>query len=903
MIGASTKAIDAGNSDAECKTMIPIISHYFRDSIPNTETEGSDVVLPDIYIEYDTNHELSSITRDGKYAKVSREYYSLIVPDYIFSLKGKTSDLKNIKMRIVKKFININKVFINSVDYIPPISYYEINEAGYPTNIPEYPDTIYDVNIYHVAQGSYNEGMFSSYVRDGWNEINNLYDYTSVILAGDTYYNKHNRSMVFPSYIGIKVIDFNSETYDIYNSIVNIYKEENTYDPFGITGFYKTTRDYYNVASNVYWKITDIKLIDSDVSSQVVFKGDCFINRTIVRLQHTFENDGNEGSSDYTVTGSYANGIMLSILTENEINIAMRSEVQAYDPDNNSNIFNYTYFPSLLNLGITLQEWLTYYDEKQYLYEALSINQSYNKTDSYKNILGIDFERSYNELKFNTRIYFSGRSIKNELTDNYRNIGKTSYIDLDVSDGEIIKLLNFNDNLISVQEQSINHHMLGAKKLDVENSSTEVLLNESGLFLNQDYTKLSNFGSQHQNSIISTDNAIYGIDMKKGLVIWRLAGGQGGLQVKDISTEKEIKGWIDELLLSAGIENYMSLVEDNPINSIGITSGYNENFKEIYFTFHLRQRTFDFIEIDISTHNTKIYSGTTSYQLYETFYFTDNNSWYYVTTAGTISLVEGVPDSRETRIIDKNGVIFFITGMTCYVGSYYLGYNSILERYMVLVCFSTMVYSSFNDLFTSALSGSYGANEVLISYIEPIQRTLMFSEYVDAFIGEYSKYPAKYFNLNKSFFTTRPTLDLVTRNIYEQDKGSNYLNFFGSNEVMQLSFIVNGGQDAGSIIKYFASYEIGTNNNYFQKIEFFTENMEGLINPFMVTAWNQEYLKPEYIENRWKGPIPFDTLSLTSDYMVEEYLKGLWLKVVISFNRNDYIYIRDFVTNINQSYI
>jgi len=882
----SSPTIEDYSLDGEIPCISPGIiklgSRYFtglKYDVSGVETIDIYKVFPITEYELNVSGEVDKANRYQRGIECVPDEMAIYAPDHIFDLINNLPDNTNVVIETIFKYENIYYTYDN-IKHKHILDYNTAN-SGTTKSIDFHK---YNGVIKNVEAGSGTKGNLFAYT-EGY-EVDNSKSIYFREQSGSPDLVYSNRSMSKHKYLHIK-LNANPGR-DIWNCITNIYLYDNTFDNTGATGFFKSSYEGFNPATAMYWRISNVSLLNNNTSSDINYKGDSMYHRVYLRENHPFGGDSYIDKSEEVY--KYNHGVLYSIDTENRINVAMRNEVVAFDPDDPNSTFEYSYYPLVRNKSYSFDEWLTDPFNKNVLYEAIQVNRGYNELDCLNKKYGFDIDRSYNNLTYNTRIYFSLTSTKNELDDSFRKISMINYQDFPVEYGDIIKLIELNGELVSIQEHSINRHYLGQQKMSSNNSS-DIVLKNTGLFLSKQFKKLSNFGTQHQKSIIKTDDFCYGVDAKSQLTIWMISQGQttsGAITfgVKDISTEKEIRGWLDDLIEQYNLNDITNNIDDNPVNAVGIVSGWNKKYKEIYFSFHLRAFTVEYMILKGGTLlDYKIYSSSKSYVNYETVYVQSINQWSYM-----FDDESGTP----TSYFKIKGLIKFYQGIDVKEG--YAYYDN-ATCYMAHT--STNNVQSINDLKYEV--SSVIRNQVFVNYEAPVQRTIMYSELLQTFIGEVSFVPGKYMKLQSSMLTQEDSENSTSNKIYIHDVEGDYLNFFGQDKEMKISVIVNGGEKALMIMKVFGSYQIATNKEELYKIEFSTDTMNSEINPFIPTQWKYEGIKPKYKENSWRGPIPYN--HNTDKFGVDKDLHGEWIKIIITFKQNKYFYIREIITNYIQSFI
>lgn len=839
---------------------------------------------------FDSNGDVAEALRTYFNGYLSETEFALFTPDYIFNEKRNINDGASIHL---KSLFTLNETETAvTTETNPTSSYYEYDFSS--KAMKSYSSS---AMLSYVNQGVFVKGGYSSYVRAGNYGSNYLTHNTYLDSNGDriTY---ENRPLVSPNYIAIKLPSVPTSS-DVMLAIVNIYKTENTFDSTGATGFYKVTRDSFSVENSQYWIINKFAELATNISTIKNFKGDAFVQRFVFRINYTFGSDDVYTRDPDKNTNPYGYGSLASILVESSVNIAMRNNTQGIDPDNPNEKIDYSYYPAVLNKGKSLHQWLVSFDDKGTLYEAFHINQGYNEVYSLQKFNGVDFNRNVSDLKYQTRIFFSHKSGINELYDNYRTIGALSYQDLPLSNGSITKLLSHFNTLISVQENSINRHYIGTKKMQADNGAADIVLKESGLYLSDEFKVLANYGSQHITSIVYGHNGIYGVDLRNGFVIWMIGigssqyTGKSSFNTIDLSQKGEIRGWLDEFIYENDLDKILTSVEDKAINGVGIVSGFNKRYKEIYFTFHIGNDPITIVPEEFSHP-----CVDRAYLPYETIY-NAQLGWIYYPSGYNVTCL--TIKSSPYSVVTPDMFNPFISGMQIEGGKvYYVSDDTTGVKTAYIAYQSYLSLTNFEDLGKDGSGLRYG-NE--INYIEnkAISKTLVYSELLQAFICEFSATPGLYATLNENMISVPTIKENPLNKIYIHDKENDYLNYFDSDEEMKISVIVNGGEKAVVLMKIFESYEIASSSEDFLKIEFYTDTMEGDLDPFIPNVWRNEYLRPKYKENRWRGPIPYN--KDVDPFNVDDHLRGEWLKIVLTFKKNMYFYIREIITDFTQSFI
>lgn len=229
-------------------------------------------------------------------------------------------------------------------------------------------------------------------------------------------------------------------------------------------------------------------------------------------------------------------------------------------------------------------------ESKRYLKEAWRTNDGYNVTSGLIKLYGYDelLMKSGNILP--NRIYVSSTHVDGALVDQYRHIPAGQYMDYNFVGGDIMTLANFRDYLFSVQKYAIIQHFLGDRLIESDDSSS-IIVGTQGL-LNKQFRQLESYGTQHKESVVNGLMGVYGVDWDREK-IWRIKQEYGAEGQVYFVTENLIDSTNAYDLFKFIKKNYSGDIlpqEIYPLSSInakGIVSTYDDNNKQVQFTFHL----------------------------------------------------------------------------------------------------------------------------------------------------------------------------------------------------------------------------------------------------------------------------------------------------------------------------
>ena len=465
-------------------------------------------------------------------------------------------------------------------------------------------------NVAEWEQASNNK--FTSFFTEGAEDEFGSLMFTETIDGFATNYPSRANSVAsseiaFSTYIGITHDSISSA--DGYH-YMNIY----TTDPG--SGSYNIV-DLYDVKSTKYYKISDYIPIDSNddgtadfdvvINPSKYYKGDCFLQRVfrkqLYNPKYAPRNEGDiqgltSGLPPYvpaevgpstmfvgntqptflaplTITpveprnnSSFQFGMTIAFITENNINNAMRH-------DNFTNKF----FPGDNDMGS--------FSLNNVEKEADDYNQGYNQILSLVSFPGFDEEIPFRDVNNPERVMYSQKHETGAFLDGYRDVLVLDYQDYDFRMGGITKLHNFNGVLISVQEEGINRHYVNERStLEGQPGTSGLVTIGTGDILGTKHDNLTDFaGSQHQWSIIDTENFLWGIDFNKRK-IWRVPRAVNTVEmVSDTKTfRKEITEMCEAVNSHSDIVHALEF-PDNPIGDGGISVGFDVKHREIIWSF------------------------------------------------------------------------------------------------------------------------------------------------------------------------------------------------------------------------------------------------------------------------------------------------------------------------------
>lgn len=366
----------------------------------------------------------------------------------------------------------------------------------------------------------------------------------SSVLGGDTKYTPDTEKdkaaerlltyLKFSQYIGLS-----TETRGLEEGVYTVY------------GPNIPNTSVYSDVNSVYFRGITGRLDFSPGQTHLIRGGDCFFGTTYItvfRGDSTAELGVPEKATTKTQGRAY---FIFGVTCRSRNNPYTRfipgkegeSAAMFYPKDGLSSKFSISSFPEYQTL------------------EALSQPQNELYAASLGNLL-------YTRDFFQTRIAYTGTQNTGEFSNGYRAVRGLSYKDYPRNAGSIVKLINFQGVLYCVQENGVGivqtNRQAVAEDLVIGNYA---FLPEKINYLN------ARIGSSWLNSIVDTDQALYGISSTEG-VIWAVSGNQ----LTDISF-MNVSSLVKPIVADMKSKEYDPRVFD-------IKSFYNYEDKEVKFVVY-----------------------------------------------------------------------------------------------------------------------------------------------------------------------------------------------------------------------------------------------------------------------------------------------------------------------------
>lgn len=412
-----------------------------------------------------------------------------------------------------------------------------------------------------------------------------------------------NREMKQRTYIGMEFVEDPSFFVDIISMmsdyavsgttyidmpLVNIYARE--FDP--ANGF--SLQDEYQPELTTYYRITDILPVAAwdGLVSNVFFGGDAFINRCYHRHMHSgsyhdlefaVQQRENIAAPPNPLTGEsryYKYGNLVGSFQECSVNTGMRLETGT----SGSTPGPGKYYPKTSRAAPVI-----FASEFGQFEEESGTNGGYDQILGIMGSLGFDPLIPFRSLQYITRIWCSNKHLPNDLSNAYLVWDAAAYMDYSTATGPINKIAAIGDVLLSVQDGSTWIHRVNQEVMiptDSSGAASEgrLLLGKGDVLPEKPLVLSQNVGTQHQRSVVKTQNAIWGYDQRKRKIWSCDRGGQFRL----VSDELRFRTDITRVSQFLGDNSdVLNVYPDAPVCAGGVIGFWDPHNHEVGWTWRV----------------------------------------------------------------------------------------------------------------------------------------------------------------------------------------------------------------------------------------------------------------------------------------------------------------------------
>lgn len=384
-----------------------------------------------------------------------------------------------------------------------------------------------------------------------------------------------NRPMAQRNYIGVNpTADGSTSPVDVASGeVINIYDGDP--QPISMGGAYNLQAKFIP-GNTLYFPISEMIPIDqwAAVSVRTFYQGDCFLQRTWHRHLHSLDGAGWSHSFESGADNDryYRQGNIAGFVQECSINTAMRYEAGVADADQR-------YYPEK-----AIGDPVVFAAQFSNVDESRLRNAGYDQTLGIRSQLGLDQAIPFRGNEYPARIRYTHTYVPNSFSDAYRQWDHDAFRDFNHRSGPITLIGPLHGRLMSVQDSAISLHYTNDRALlDPSQGQGQLVLGIGERLSEKAQVLTDEFGSQHQWSMIKTEQGWYGYDQQKRK-FWRVTGG--GLDI--ISDRLSFRS--DALSLSqvySSLSDTMHRYPDAPVCIGGVTGWFDRKHNEVGWTFLL----------------------------------------------------------------------------------------------------------------------------------------------------------------------------------------------------------------------------------------------------------------------------------------------------------------------------
>ena len=535
-----------------------MLSHEFYDRL-NKSTEASNLI----------SDGMSMISPD---ASINYQFYNNLFTGTEFVVSKSINDIDN---------YNNNKCLTNKGVYqrhFRPVGYKNI--ASSYSNV-----LINKVKLTNVEDGvamrSSGTGKFSA--RAGIAE--EAWRYSFIGKEDRSRYATNLARGLYSSYVGVEGYGKSCDFIDIH---IQGYSLSNMNEYFYLRG--SSPYPFYSISNR--YDIDDLLLENKNIYSFIEYRGDCYIGNYTIRMVRNFQDPElkiNDIIVDFSTWKSNYKGLTpqgsidkanLSKINRSDVNAIKIGHWATLKFCSNINLCYRTIDNSVLSEYAITGKARSFYPlsplsitGESKIPDSYTLNSGYNSTVSKKEYIPIH-DVPYIKNIFNNRIMYSDINVSDAFKNGYRVFKGIDYQDYNSNYGAITKIIEWFGNIVVIFERAVCLLPVNERVIGGNGDGGEVAIYNYGVLGNKLLPLNNNYGSTWPDSVIASNNYIYGIDpiAKK---IWRTDGKTFEL-ISDFKVQKFLN---DNILLSER-EITPSIALRN------IKTHFNSYKQDIIFTFY-----------------------------------------------------------------------------------------------------------------------------------------------------------------------------------------------------------------------------------------------------------------------------------------------------------------------------
>jgi hypothetical protein len=340
----------------------------------------------------------------------------------------------------------------------------------------------------------------------------------------------------------------------------------------------------YGVGSNtdVYFAVTERKLWNKELEPNATanerfvkfYSGDCYVAHVYKRIMLPRGIPGVDTATNPSLymdfnqnTGLMPDGFFMPIVSENNYNVALRIKDNSYA--NEKILYNdaRTFYPLESNVDKLRSS-------KQK--ESTAYNFGYNDNFHDKVFVSLNDRSPAFNTNYTNRVMVSSPSVSGSFTNGYLDFSGLNFRDYNKQLGQIIKLISHNNDVYCVFEQGVGIIPINQRTM-VSEQDSGVFIDNAQVLAPKMQILSTEYGSDQQFSIVKTDQALYGCDLRKNK-IWRVTK-EGLTIISDFAVQSIIKESKERLL---GI-NLVAPLKNSALNFV--KANYDRELNHVMFSY------------------------------------------------------------------------------------------------------------------------------------------------------------------------------------------------------------------------------------------------------------------------------------------------------------------------------
>jgi hypothetical protein len=351
---------------------------------------------------------------------------------------------------------------------------------------------------------------------------------------------------------------------NIYNSVNGVLTQNQWKLKYNSSS---SVEPYFAVTKRLKWD--DAWINGSNSFSLDVYGGDCYVNYVFKRIMSQRGIPGVDTATDMKAynnfnqaVGLMPKGFIMPIVTENNYNVSLRTEDSSYPTEAALYSQARTFYP--------VKDEDTIRATKQR--ESDSYNFGYNDDIHDKVFLGLNDRAPAFNTNYSNRVMVSSPGVSGSFSNGYIDFSGLNFKDYNKQFGQIVKLISHNNDVYCIFEQGVGIIPINQKTM-LSGDTGGIFVDNAQILATKMQVLSTEYGSDQQFSIIKTDLAVYGCDLRKNK-IWKVTKDEGLSIISDFAVQSVVKGFKERIIAGGSAKNFVKANYDRELNQV-LFSYYN----------------------------------------------------------------------------------------------------------------------------------------------------------------------------------------------------------------------------------------------------------------------------------------------------------------------------------------